>query len=111
MKVRKILFGMTAGMMAVSSAIVYQVSAGAVDPTLYSDTAVKSWNSIEVDLSKAGIAGDDSSLEISCTAPEDAVDGHRLFNVIINGTGIIPSTQCPTTAARWISALPFQARR
>ena len=85
MKLRKILFGMTAGMMAVSSAIVCQVSAGAVDTTLYSDTAVKSWNSIEVDLSKAGIAGDDSSLEISCTAPEDAVDGHRLFNVIING--------------------------
>jgi hypothetical protein len=46
MKVRKILFGMTAGMMAVSSAIVCQVSAGAVDTTLYSDTAVKSWNSI-----------------------------------------------------------------
>ena len=85
MKIRKILFGMTAGMMAVSSAIVCQVSAGAVDTTLYSNTAVKSWNNLEVDLSKAGIAGDSSSLEISCTAPEDAVDGHRLFNVIING--------------------------
>lgn len=85
MKIRKILFGMTAGMMAVSSALVCQVSAGAVDTTLYSNTAVESWHDLEVDLSKAGIAGDDSSLEISCTAPEDAVDGHRLFNVIING--------------------------
>lgn len=83
MKIRKILFGMTAGMMTVSSAIVCQVSAGAVDTTLYNNEAVGSWNSLEVDLSKAGTAGDDSSLEISCTAPEDAADGHRLFNVIL----------------------------
>lgn len=42
MKIRKFLTGMTAGIMAVSSAIVCQISAGAVDVTLVSGTAVAS---------------------------------------------------------------------
>ena len=84
MKIRKFLTGMTAGIMAVSSAIVCQISAGAVDVTLVSGTAVASWKDITVDISKAGTATDDSSLEISCPAPDGAVENQRLFNVILN---------------------------
>ncbi len=84
MKIRKFLTGMTAGIMAVSSAIVCQISAGAVDVTLVSGTAVASWKDITVDISKAGTATEDSSLEISCPAPDGAVENQRLFNVILN---------------------------
>ena len=84
MKIRKFLTGMTAGIMAVSSAIVCQVSAGAVDVTLENGTAVASWADFEVDLSKAGTATEDSSLVISCPAPDGAENGHRLFSVILN---------------------------
>ena len=75
---------MTAGIMAVSSAIVCQVSAGAVDVTLENGTAVASWADFEVDLSKAGTATEDSSLVISCPAPDGAENGHRLFSVVLN---------------------------
>lgn len=59
-----------------------------------------SWNDLEVDLSKAGIAGDDSGLEISCTSPEDAVDGYRLFNVIINGDWDNPEYTMPYDSSK-----------
>ena len=84
MKIRKFLTGTIAGIMAVSSAIVCQVSAGAVDVTLVSGTAVASWKDITVDISQAGIATEASSLEISCPAPDGAIDNQRLFNVILN---------------------------
>ena len=84
MKIRKFLTGMTAGIMAVSSAIVCQVSAGAVNVTLENGTAVASWADFEVDLRKAGTATEDSSLVISCPAPDGAENGHRLFSVILN---------------------------
>ena len=84
MKIRKFLTGMTAGIMAVSSAIFCQVSAGAVDVTLENGTAVASWADFEVDLSKAGTATEDSTLVISCPAPDGAENGHRLFSVILN---------------------------
>ena len=84
MKIRKFLTGMTAGIMAVSSAIVCQISAGAVDVTLVSGTAVASWKDITVDISKAGTDTEYSSLEISCPAPDGAVENQRLFNVILN---------------------------
>ena len=83
MKYRKLLTGMAAGIMAVSSAIVCQVSAGAVDVTLVSGAAVASWGDFEVDISKAGTATADSSLEISCPAPDGAIENQRLFNVIL----------------------------
>lgn len=83
MKIRKIMTGMAAGMMAVSSAIVCQITAGAVDTTLFSDTAVASWNNLEVDLRKAGIADENSSLVISCPIPDGVEDGNLLFRVIL----------------------------
>lgn len=84
MKFKKFLTGMTVGIMAVSSAIVCQVSAGAVEATLISDAAVEKWKSITVDFGKAGIAAENSSLVISCPAPEGAVDGQRLFKPILS---------------------------
>ncbi|MGN1341379.1 MAG: hypothetical protein ACI4WS_13890, partial [Oscillospiraceae bacterium] len=67
MKIRKIMSGMMAGVMTVSSAVVLQMPAAAENVSVISSQTVASWDPLDVDLTSAGILGASSAVKITCT--------------------------------------------